>query len=390
MAPPTPRPVRVFLSAGDVSGDQHGAALARELRARAPGIELLGMGGPAMEAAGCRLACRLTDHAVLGFSRVLKALPTFMGLLERAAVCLDAERPDACVLIDFPGFNLNLAALAHRRGIPVIYYICPQLWAWASWRLRRFARRVDLALVIFPFEEEFFRDHGVAATWVGHPAADAIAAAGTAVRTPHERSGLCLLPGSRTQEVAANLPLMLEVAARLRAGQPDLEVACAHLDERMRLLVAELSRQGPLDPPLRILADYHAAIRGARLALVASGTATLEVALLGTPMVVVYRIGRWLRWASRHLLTVPHIAQVNLVAGRRIVPEFLTSGRDIPAIAEAAANLFTESSARRECLEALAALEQRVGAPGAAGKAAAAILERLQAGSKITLRETSP
>ena len=370
---PSPPVRHVFICAGDHSGDHHAARLAEQIRGLSPSTRLSGFGGPAMADAGVDLVECLTDHAVMGFSRVLRALPKFMGLLARAARWMEQSQPDVCVLVDFPGFNMNLAALAHARGIPVVYYICPQLWAWAPWRVRRFARRVDRALVIFPFEETYYTSHGISARFVGHPVADSVADSECA-EVERDEDLVCLLPGSRRQEITANLPIMLEVAHRLRERQPRLRFHVPHLHAHRHGLLREVFQAGPLDPVPTLDTDYEETLRRARLALVTSGTATLDVALRGTPMVVLYKTSPTLARASRFLLNVPFIAQVNLIAGREVVPEFLTSGSPVDAVLEKARDLILDGAPRDACRDGLLEVARRIGSPGAARRAAGEIL----------------
>jgi lipid-A-disaccharide synthase len=364
---------RIFISAGDISGDIHAAGLIACCRIVDPGIAWTGLGGPRMRAAGCRLLVEPEADPVIGFRRVVARIPYYMGLLARIHHHLDHTRPDLVVLVDYPGLNLQIARLARCLGIPVLYFICPQYWGWAPWRIKRFAKLVDRALVIFPFEEEYFSSHGIQTVHVGHPVFDRVEndAAGGAGKAPpsDELKTLALLPGSRIHEVRTNLPVMLHATARLleeNAGLVPIVVherpECLALAERMAMAegISLRTVEGKIDE----------AARSARLCLVASGTATLEVALTGTPMVVVYRVPPALRKLSRWLLTVPWFCQVNLIAGEETVPEFLLSKDDPAPLLPACRALLEETPERAETLRRLVEFRKKHFKPGALERAA--------------------
>lgn len=368
---------RLFISAGDTSGDQHAARLLRHLDGMLDGLDVEGLGGPELAAAGCTLHADLVQQSIFGFGGALRALPEMFGLLRRTAGILDARRPDAVVLVDYPGLNLFVARLAHRRGIPVIYFVAPQLWAWAPWRVRRFARVVDEALVIFPFEVPFFRDAGIEATCIGHPLLDSLpeddpsdpAIAGL----PRP---VALLPGSRPREVAKHMPLLLDTAARLLERHPDASFHSAHQSESGRQRMAAAAEAAGL--PLVLHEDrVHAVMAGCRCAIVASGTATLETALFGTPQVVFYRAPRFEAFVGRCLVIPDDVGQVNLVAGRRICPELLMVESDPDALAAAVLPLMTDSPEWLAQREAMAGLKSRLAGRGAVARAAEHIARRL-------------
>ena len=372
---------RLFLSAGDISGDQHAARLLTALHRRVPGLHCEGLGGPALSAAGMAIHEDLVSRAIIGIGPALREVPHLLGLLRRVAGILDARRPDVVVLVDYPGLNLYVARLAHRRGIPVVYFIAPQLWAWAPWRARRFARVVDEALVLFPFEQGFFRRAGMAAHHIGHPVLDGLPAAPPLRREITQLPApVALLPGSRRREVATNLPIMLAAAAALHARQPQTSFHSAHVDSRRRDEMAALARAAGV--ALQIHADdVHGVMASCRCAAVASGTATLETAALDTPLVVFYRITRGEELIRRHLLVAPWISQVNLVAGREVVQELLPCHDDPGPLSLTLEQLLDEGTAaqqRRDLEEVRAAAL----GPGAVERAAAHIAPRLsQAGS---------
>jgi lipid-A-disaccharide synthase len=378
VAPPSLVGPTVFLAAGEPSGDLHGAALARALKVRLPGVRLLGLGGERMEAEGVRLLARLEDLAVMGLAEVVVHLPFFLRLRRRVFEALVSESVDLVVPIDYPGFNLRLARRARSLGIPVLYYIAPQVWAWHASRAADLASDADEVAVILPFEEEFLRRAGASATFVGHPLLDAPAPA-----TPREawlreagldpeRPVLALFPGSRAQEVKRHLAVFSgaarEVVRRVPGTQPAIGVA-PHLDP------AVFDRAGwPL------VRDSRALLHHATAALVKSGTTTLEAALAGTPCVVAYRMNPLSYAAARRLVKVPHVALANLVAGRRLAPELLQDAATPEALAAELVPLLDEASPRRaEMLQGFREVREALGGGGAServAEAAARLLER--------------
>ncbi|MGQ0553551.1 MAG: lipid-A-disaccharide synthase [Planctomycetota bacterium] len=377
-------PRRVFFSVGDVSGDQHAARLLRHLQQLVPGLQAEGLAGPELVAAGCTSHADLVSQGIFGIRGALAALPQMFALLRRVAGLFDARRPDLVVIVDYPGLNLYIARLAARRGIPVVYFIAPQLWAWAPWRLRRFARVVDEALVIFPFEERFFTQSGLPAHYIGHPVLDALAAGESALADSATLAALrsrpravALLPGSRPSEVRANMPLLLNAAREVRARYPDVSFHSAHVSPTEAASMAALAKAAGLD--LTIHGDeVHAVMAGCRCAVVASGTATLETALLGTPLVVIYRVSNALRLLARALVIPEWVSQVNLIAGRAVCPEHVQSDDDPAALIASLTPLLEDSEAWRAQKQGVAEVRRRMGAPGAIERAAQRVAARLQ------------
>ncbi|MFG0320401.1 MAG: lipid-A-disaccharide synthase, partial [Planctomycetota bacterium JB042] len=374
-----------LISAGEVSGEHHAARLLAALRRRDPSLEFDAFGGRHLEAAGARLLFPLSDFAVMGFKAVFEHIGTFVKVLARFDRTLREDRPDLVVLLDYPGLHVRFARLCRRRGVPVLYYVCPQLWAWAPWRARRFARVVDHALTILPFEEEYFRRLGIDARYVGHPAADELAAetAGEEddaleAEVRGAAPGLALLPGSRPQEVRTNLPLMVKVARRIREEHPAATFFLPQLRDDTAAVCREVLEAHPLDG-VRFVRAVRPVLRGARFALVVSGTVTFEVACHGVPMVVVYRLTRFQRFLADRILTVPWISQVNLIAGRELVPEFVTPDEPVEEIAAACLDRIGETETRRECVKALGEDLRHAFSPGASERAADAVLALLRA-----------
>lgn len=358
MAPP-----RFLLSAGEPSGDLHGAGLARALRERWPDAELYGLGGPAMADAGVRLIAHVDQLAVMGFAEVVRHLPYFARLLKTVRSSLDDARPDLVIPIDYPGFNLRLAHAAATRKIPVLYYIAPQVWAWHRSRLNEMARTTDAIAVILPFEEELFRQAGAAAEFVGHPLLDAPRPVRNRIDfcaeigLDPERPILALFPGSRRQEVERHLELFAhaarEVGSRGRALQPVIARAPGLAADTYRASVF------PAVP------DGRELLRHARAGIVKSGTTTLEAALAGVPIVIIYRMHPLNFALARRLVRVEHIGLVNLVAGERVMPELVQHDATPAAIADAVDPFLSESHPERlRALEKLAAVRTRLQPPG--------------------------
>jgi lipid-A-disaccharide synthase len=373
--------MRVLISAGDASGELHAAALVEELSRRAPGVHLFGLGGPAMEKAGVALIVPQHELAVGGLVEVLIDLPRIVRAFRRMTRALAEERPDLLILVDSPDFNLPLAKRAKRLGVPVLYYVSPQVWAWRRGRIRKIAARVDRLAVIFPFEPEVYAGTGLTVDFVGHPLLDRLAplAAGTdraaarrALGLDAERPFVLLLPGSRRNEVRRTLPLQLEAAMALHARDPRVgfvvAVAPSIARDAIDEAIARVRLPSLLDLSV-IEGRTHEAIRAADVALAKPGTVTLEVALLGTPQVVTTRVNALTAWLIRRLVRVSSYTMPNLIAGRTVVPEFLQEDADPARIAEALLALLA-GPARAAQLDALTTLRDALGGGGAAARAA--------------------
>jgi lipid-A-disaccharide synthase len=389
----------LLVVAGEASGDLHGARLLAELRRLMPDLAAFGLGGRELRAAGLETVADSSEVAVVGIVEVLKVLPRVRQVFAALLAEVDRRRPRAALLIDFPDFNLRLARRLARRGVPVIYYISPQVWAWRRGRVRTIARRVARMLVLFPFEVEVYRRSGVEAVHVGHPLVDevpALAGAWSRPREPGEPFRLALLPGSRRSEIEALLPVMLAAAARLAAELP-IAVTLIRAPTIPEELVAEhlaafaaragggtghpagvgLAAGGGV-PAVRVVGeDRFAAIADSHLALCASGTATLEVGLLGTPMVVLYRLASWTYLLAKLLVRLPNFALVNLVLGREVVPELLQGEAEPGRIAAEAARLLTDPETRARQRAGLAELRPLLGEGGASARAARQVAELL-------------
>ncbi len=370
---------RLLLSCGEASGDLYAGALTRELLAIDPAISMAGLGGPQFAAAGGRLVDDYRDLAVTGLTEAIVKLPR--SLAARRALVADAERsrPDALVLIDFPDFNFRLAPPIKRLGVPVIYYIGPQIWAWRPKRLATIRSIADRVLVIFPFEESIYREGNVPVEFVGHPLVDLakpsagrevfLAARGLVPSAPT----VAMLPGSRPNEVARILPELAEAAERIRAAVPAAQFVVArapHLDDHLFDTV-----RNRLSCAIVIVeAETDAVLASADVALTASGTATVQTALHDTPMVIVYRVSPLSYHLLRRLVTVETIGMVNLIAGERIVPELVQDAFTAEAVAREAVSMLTDPARAARIRAGLARVRARLGGSGASRRAAEAIM----------------
>ena len=366
----------VFVSAGEASGEGHATRLMDALAG--DGIRFSCFGGDAMTRAGGTLLYPLSQHAVMGLVGVLRHLPLVVRAHARFLRLLREDPPDLAVLVDYPGLHLVMAKAARRHGVPVLHYIAPQYWAWGPWRMRRYRRSVDATLTILPFEPRFFARFEVAAGYIGHPLLDGLAAGPVDTSTAPNHAGrpvLVVLPGSRSAEIRANLPGLVQVAARAREAVAGLRVAVVHRDERKAATVrAMLAELGAADVEVHVgpVAPWLAR---ARAVVAKSGTGSLEACLHGAPTVVVYRLVNPLAvWGYRNLVQVPFIAAANLVAGRAVVPEFCFHGmHHWHQVAEATVDLLRDGPTREACLAGLREVRERLGAPGATGRVAAIV-----------------
>lgn len=376
----------IFMVAGEASGDLHGSRLALELKRLAPNCRLAGIGGPKMRDAGVELIYSLEDFAFLGFSEVVRHLPFIFSVYRELDRLFEQNPPDAVVLIDYPGFNIRLAKKLNKKNIPILYYISPQVWAWQPHRARLISRLVDRLVVVLPFESEFYRRRtGRRPHFVGHPLLEV-------VRSDTSRKEFCsrwqlhpdrpiigLLPGSRPQEIEHLLPDMLAAVRRLQRKTPSLQAAVGALstvpEERYHQLAGSCSDRTALviDAPYELM-------RHARLLLVASGTATLEAAIVGTPMVILYRMSLLSWLLARAMVKVPYIGLVNLVAGRKIVPELVQHQVSPSRVALEARPLLQESSRRQSMIEDLSEIRQRLGRKGASRRTARLVLSLIEEG----------
>ncbi len=371
----------LLVVAGEASGDLHGARLVSELRRLVPGLETFGLGGDELKAAGLEPVAHSSEVSVVGITEVFRVLPRIREVFASLLAEVDRRRPDAAVLIDFPDFNLRLARELEKRGLRVVYYISPQVWAWRKGRVRTISRLVDRMLVLFPFEVDFYRRHHVDVIHVGHPLVDEVPVLPN-IWDRLDKGGepdgpfrVALLPGSRLSEVESLLPTMLAAVRRMASELP-IEALLIRAPTVPREVLEEQVQLCGL--PVRIVdEDRFTAVADSHLALCASGTATLEVGLLGTPMIVLYRLGFWTWVLARLLVRLPHISLVNLVLGRGVVPELFQRDANPDRIAAEAESILLDMHVRAEMRAGLAELRARLGEGGASRRAAKEVAEVL-------------
>ena len=367
--------MKLAIVAGEASGDLHAASVLRELKKLVPGLQVFGIAGDLVKDEGAEILYHARDLGFVGLFNVLLHLRMFRRVFRELMDRIRTERPDAVLLVDYPGFNLRVARRAKELGLKVIYFISPQVWAWNRRRVHHIARYVDHMIVILPFEEQFYRQHNVPVTYVGHPLIDQMAGiestakGGTPVR-------IALMPGSRRREVDDVLPAMLEAVAILRRDrQLEPYIVQAPTIERAHIerLVA---RSGASNVPI-LPRDRGETLAAADIAISSSGTATLESAVVGTPVVVMYRLGRLTYRIARMLVSLPYFSLVNIVAGRRVVPELMQDEVTGENIAAAVRDLL-DPVRYEQAREDMAEVRRKLGGPGASRRAAEAIMATLR------------
>ncbi|MGD8868667.1 MAG: lipid-A-disaccharide synthase [Gemmatimonadales bacterium] len=368
---------RIFISAGEASGDLHGAALADALRRRWPTADLSGLAGPRMVEAGVRPMVEFDRLVVMGFVEIVSSLPFFLGLRRRILGTLREQPPQLVIPIDYPGLNLWLTRQAHRRGIPVLYYIAPQLWAWRQERARILAANADRVAVVLPQEEPFLRNFGVDAVFVGHPLLDRVSSWETreeaiaALGADPQRPILGLLPGSRPQEVGRLLEPFLQAAAEVKRRRPEVQIVVSGAPH----VPSHYYRAATGHP---VVGDSMRVLRASTAVLTKSGTTTVQAALTQTPLVIAYRVHPVSYVLARRLVRVDSIGMVNLLAGERIAPEFV---QRLPATQLAGVLLpllDRESDRRKRMVEALGRIKELLGQPGAPRRVAEMAAEILE------------
>ena len=376
---PTPDTRCVMIVAGEASGDLLGANLVRALRRQAPGLFVCGIGGHHLRAQGVRILLEASRLAVVGITEVLGKLPVIWEALGCAQKLLQSLRPELLILIDFPDFNLRLARMAKKCGVPVLYYVSPQVWAWRPARVKTIKRRVDHMAVILPFEADFYRAHGVPVTFVGHPLLDVWGGAPPPPPAADAPPVVGLLPGSREGEIRRLLPVMLQAARRLEKRFETIRFLVSAAPMVAREQVQEMVARFPGRAPVAVVADGLAPIlRGCHLVLAASGTVTLEAALGGVPMVIAYKVSPLSYRIGKALIRVKHISLVNLIAGRELVPELIQDQANPANIAAVAAGMLADCRRLASLRAELLNIRSLLGGGGASARVAAIALELIK------------
>jgi lipid-A-disaccharide synthase len=365
---------RILISAGEASGELYAVGLMRALKSLRPDVEFFGVGGEAMRQAGCDVVVDAKHLSVVGITEILPQLPKIYGEFKKLIREAQRRRPDAAIVIDSPAFNFKVAREMHARNVPVIYYVVPQLWAWREKRVERFHKWIRKALVIFPFEEQWYRERNVDAEFVGHPLAEVpppvVPREEYAVKygLDPQKEWVALLPGSRRKEVAMNLPAMLEGAGRTKAAlaisAPEVIIPVAPA------LDAEWLR-AKVGGGAKLVSDAFAALSFSGAAVVASGTATVQAALARTPFVIVYRVSALTWLMGRRLLRVPCVGMPNLILGRKAVPELLQTEFTPQNVGRELRRLLEDGPARETMIQDLAEVRDRLKAGAQAGVPAA-------------------
>lgn len=342
--------MRILISAGEASGEMYGAQLIQALRRRDPLLEFFGVGGPRMREAGCETVVDAKELAVVGITEILSHLPRIYGHFRRLIAEADCRKPDLAIVIDSPAFNWRVARQMKKRGIPTVYYVAPQFWAWRQGRVKLIRKYITKALVIFPFEEKFYRDRGVDATFVGHPLAElpAPSISRDAYALQHQldpvKHWIALMPGSRVKEVRMNLPTILEAAAQLGNAYEFLLPVAPTLTLGFLKEMSKGQRITYVDESLPVL-------RHSRAGIVASGTATVEAAMMATPFVMVYRVSPLTYALGKPRIKVPHFAMVNLIAGEKVVPELVQSNFTAENVVSRVKEILGDGPSRTAMLE---------------------------------------
>ncbi len=387
--------MRIMIIAGEASGEMHGAGVVAALKARYPEIDVFGVGGERMKRAGCALVYHIERFSVMGLTEVVRHLPFIRRALRRLDGLLASRRPDLVILIDYPDFNLRLARKARRRGIPVLYYISPQVWAWRPRRIHAIVRNVDCMAVVFPFEVELYEKAGGKVVFVSHPLLEVLESRQSrtefceSVGLDPDRPIIGMLPGSRTMEVERMLPAMAGTLRNVQRDLPGVQgvIGLAPTVSGTDLAACLAGNTGLEEDVMKMPVvenSTYEVMKHADLLLVTSGTATLESACFGTPLLVLYRMSRLSWWIARRLVRIPDIGLVNVVAGRRIAPEFLQDAVDPETLSPVVLELLKDPEKRQAMAHELREVRSRLGTPGASSRVAELALD-MAAGADLAL-----
>jgi lipid-A-disaccharide synthase len=372
---------QILISAGEASGDMYAARLASALRARAD-VQLFGMGGPRMRDAGVDLVADCSEVSLVGIVEIAKKYPALKRVWNRLLGAVASRKPELAILTDFPGFHLRLARALKRQHVPSVYFVCPQFWAWRPWRANLVRRRFVRGLCIFPFEEQWYRSRGVQADFIGHPLVGNVAAKRTreefaaAYGLDASKPIVAILPGSRSGEIAHHMPTLMQACGLIRRRKPDVQFVLALAPAAN---TSQVRHFFCTDAPMHVVEDAtYDALGAADLSIVSSGTATVEAALMDAPMIVVYRLAPLTAAIAKLLVRTPMFAMVNLIAGKRVVPELVQKDFTPAKLAGQATALLDSPRARAEMRQGLAEVREKLGPPGAVERAADLIAAMLK------------
>jgi len=366
---------RVMIIAGEPSGDMQASHLVKSLRAINNHIEIFGVGGEKMKQSGVEIVYDIGGLAVVGFVEVIKHLRTFKKLFERLCSLLETKKPDAVVLVDYPGFNLRFARYAKSKNIPVIYYISPQVWAWGKDRLFEIKKYVDKMIVVFGFEEELYKDFGIKAGFVGHPFLDIVRPGRKkeelirALHLSHHSAKISLFPGSREKEIECHLPVMLEACRLIKEKLPDAEFILSRCKEMDRAIYNKIISSSKIKPHSLENSPYDV-MEISDMVIVSSGSATLETAIMEKPMVIIYKTSMITWLLARSMVKIPDIGLVNVVAGKRIVPELIQFDANAVKIAKECLEILNDKKRQENIKRELKKVKEKLGEQGAAERAA--------------------
>jgi lipid-A-disaccharide synthase len=370
---------KIMISVGEASGDLHGASVATALQDIHPGVKLFGMGGRAMRAAGVDISYDIAEYSVMGFVEVIKNLPKLFKLRDNLAELMDRERPDALVIIDYADFNMRLAKIAKQKGIPVISYISPSVWVWRRGRAKNVAETVEKVAAIFPFEADVYREYGANVTFVGHPLLDIVKTTMTKSEAyqyfaaDSQQPIVLLLPGSRQQEILKLLPVMLAAAEKMSKTVPNCQFFLPVASTISREMLQNIIKQYKISIVLTDKNTYDL-MSIANVAIAASGTVTLEAALLKLPTVIIYKVAALTYFLGKLLVKIPHISLPNIIAGRKVVPELLQDAVTADNIVKEAIAILTDFKVGSQMLQDLEEVRQKLGRAGAVERVAREIL----------------
>jgi lipid-A-disaccharide synthase len=363
----------VMIIAGEASGDLHGSRLVTAMRKRDNALFFCGIGGQALKAAGVRILVDASELSVVGITEAFSKIPKLLKGMAAAKRTLKRLLPDLLILIDFPDFNLNVAALAKKLGIPVLYYISPQIWAWRPGRVKKIGKLVDHVAVILPFEEDFYRKHEIPVTFVGHPLLDTnLDYKKKAFENPeNDMSVIGLLPGSRDREIERHLPIMLGAAQILFKRMKNVKFIVSLAPDVKRKTVEEIVNKHKGAADFEIVSGHVRKIfERSRVVVAASGTVTLESAISGTPMVIIYKVSPISYWLGRAMIQVKHIGLVNLITGKKIVPELLQDQASPIRIADTVFSMLSDAPGLERLRQELLKVKDALGGPGASERVA--------------------